>query len=35
VADSLLTVPRSDTARGFEAIPRRWVAERIFGWLNR
>ena len=28
-------VKRSDTAKGFEVIPRRWVVERTFTWLNR
>lgn len=28
-------VKRSDTAKGFEVIPRRWVVERKFTWLNR
>ena len=28
-------VKRSDTARGFEVIPRRWVVERTFAWLGR
>ncbi len=28
-------VKRSDTAKGFEIIPRRWVVERTFAWLNR
>lgn len=28
-------VKRSDTARGFEAPPRRWVVGRIFAWLGR
>ena len=26
---------RADTAKGFEAIPKRWIVERTFGWLNR
>jgi transposase len=28
-------VKRSDTATGFEVLPRRWVVERTFAWLNR
>ena len=28
-------VKRSDTATGFEIIPKRWVVERTFAWLNR
>ena len=28
-------VKRSDTASGFEVLPRRWVVERTFAWLNR
>jgi transposase len=28
-------VKRSDTARGFELIPKRWIVERTFAWLNR
>ena len=28
-------VKRSDTARGFGVLPRRWVVERSFAWLGR
>lgn len=28
-------VKRSDTATGFKVLPRRWVVERTFAWLNR
>jgi transposase len=28
-------VKRSDSAEGFEVIPRRWVVERTFAWLGR
>ena len=28
-------VKRSDTARGFEVLPKRWIVERTFGWLGR
>ena len=28
-------IKRSDPAVGFEALPRRWVVERTFAWLNR
>lgn len=28
-------VRRSDAARGFEVLPRRWVVERSFGWMIR
>jgi len=28
-------VKRSDTAKGFVTLPRRWIVERSFGWLNR
>ncbi|GGB14211.1 hypothetical protein GCM10011491_47130 [Brucella endophytica] len=28
-------VKRSDQAKGFIVLPRRWVVERTFAWLNR
>ncbi len=28
-------VKRSDTAKGFKLLPKRWIVERTFGWLNR
>jgi putative transposase len=28
-------VKRSDDAKGFVILPRRWVVERTFGWLSR
>lgn len=28
-------VRRSDTAKGFEILPHRWIVERTFGWLGR
>ena len=28
-------VKRSDRAKGFTILPRRWVVERTIGWLNR
>jgi putative transposase len=31
----LEVVKRSDTAKGFEVLPHRWIVERTLGWLNR
>ena len=28
-------IKRSDRAKGFTVLPRRWVIERTFAWLNR
>ena len=28
-------IKRSDTAKGFVALPRRWVVERTFAWFGR
>jgi transposase len=28
-------VKRSDAAKGFVALPKRWIVERTFGWLGR
>ncbi len=28
-------VKRTDKAKGFEVLPRRWVVERTFAWLGR
>lgn len=30
----LKTIKRSDTAKGFVLLPKRWVVERTWGWLN-
>ena len=32
---SVEIVKRSDQADGFKVLPRRWVVERTFAWLNR
>jgi len=32
---SIDIVKRSDTAQGFEVVPKRWVVERSFGWFGR
>jgi putative transposase len=31
----LQIIKRSDAAKGFEVLPRRWVVERTFAWLGR
>jgi transposase len=31
---TLEIIKRSDTAKGFEVLPRRWVVERTFAWLH-
>jgi transposase len=28
-------VKRSDTAKGFKVLPKRWIVERTFGWFGR
>ena len=28
-------IKRTDKAKGFEVLPRRWVVERTFAWLGR
>ena len=30
---ALRTIKRSDAAKGFVVLPRRWVVERAFGWF--
>ena len=30
----LQTIKRSDDAKGFTLLPKRWVVERTWGWLN-
>lgn len=32
---TLQIVKRSDTSKGFQVLPRRWVVERTFAWLGR
>ena len=32
---SVEIIKRSDQARGFTVLPKRWVVERTFAWLNR
>ena len=32
---TLEVVKRSDQAKGFVLLPKRWIVERTFGWLNR
>jgi len=32
---TLEIVKRSDTAKGFVVLPKRWIVERTFGWLGR
>nr|WP_272209881.1 IS5 family transposase [Marinicella sp. W31]MDC2875715.1 IS5 family transposase [Marinicella sp. W31] len=32
---NLEIIKRSDIAKGFEVLPRRWVVERTFGWFGR
>src|SRR5438105_15552884 len=32
---TIAIIKRSDTAKGFEVLPRRWVVERTLAWLGR
>ena len=32
---TLQIVKRSDAAKGFVVLPKRWIVERTFGWLGR
>ena len=32
---TLQIIKRSETAQGFEVLPKRWIVERTFGWLGR
>lgn len=32
---SLAIVKRSDAAKGFVVVAKRWIVERLFGWLGR
>ena len=32
---TLQIVKRSDDAKGFKVLPKRWIVERTFGWLGR
>ena len=32
---NLEIVKRSDTAKGFTVLPKRWIVERTIGWVNR
>lgn len=32
---TLEIVKRSDAAKGFEVLPKRWIVERTFAWLGR
>ena len=32
---TLEIIKRSDDTKGFKILPKRWIVERTFGWLNR